>query len=413
MITAADILTIRDNDPGAVLPGIDTMTGNPYAASSLLAVSKITQNSKAPYYYSPSKNEVIVNQNGAVLSGINFGDATVIVNANNVTIKDCTFTATTGFWAVAQGTNFSGATVENCTFQGSKSPTEYDVPIVSNTAITIEGNSFLDLPTDAIDIHQGVVTGNYFSGAGYEPGAHADAIWVDDSSGPTTITDNFIDETQNVDAPGVANSAVRLTDQFGNLDDVTVSGNYLLGGGFTVQAGAVASAYTVSNVSITDNDIGFWAFGAFYPSLTSAETVTGNTIVDFSNPAASTQALAAYQAAGLPTAKVVTYGGPAASGSAPVTILGNGIASAHLAAASGETNFVGGFGAQLLFGGLGANILSLSRHRRRRRPGVCIRSSEGRHRSQPHGRQHHRGRPPEFHLLAPPNSASALRCAIS
>src|SRR5277367_1493758 len=162
MITAADIQTIRDNDPGAVLPGIDTMTGNPYATSSLLDVSKITQNSKAPYYYSPSKNEVFVTQNGAVLSGINFGDATVIVDANNVTIKDCTFTGTTGFWALSQPGNFSGATVENCTFQGSKSPTETDVPIVSNEAITIEGNSFLDSPTDAIDIHGGVVTGNYF-----------------------------------------------------------------------------------------------------------------------------------------------------------------------------------------------------------------------------------------------------------
>src|SRR5271156_3491849 len=105
MITAADIQTIRDNDPGAVLPGIDTMTGNPYATSSLLDVSKITQNSKAPYYYSPSKNEVFVTQNGAVLSGINFGDATVIVDANNVTIKDCTFTGTTGLWAVAQNTS--------------------------------------------------------------------------------------------------------------------------------------------------------------------------------------------------------------------------------------------------------------------------------------------------------------------
>ena len=49
MITAADIQTIRNNDPGAVLPGIDTMTGNPYAASSLLDVTKITQNTKAPY----------------------------------------------------------------------------------------------------------------------------------------------------------------------------------------------------------------------------------------------------------------------------------------------------------------------------------------------------------------------------
>ena len=88
--------------------------------------------------------------------------------------------------------------------------------------------------------------------------------------------------------------------------------------------------------------------------------MTGNTIVDFSNPAASTQALAAYQAAGLPTANVVsgTSGGAAASGSAPTTLLGNGFASAHLAAASGETIFVGGFGSQALFGGQGADILT-------------------------------------------------------
>jgi hypothetical protein len=50
MITAEDIQQIRDSDPGAVLPGIDTMTGNPYATSSLLDVTKITQNNKAPYY---------------------------------------------------------------------------------------------------------------------------------------------------------------------------------------------------------------------------------------------------------------------------------------------------------------------------------------------------------------------------
>ena len=52
MITDTDIQTIRNNDPGAVLPGIDTMTGNPYAASSLLDFTKITQKTTAPYYYS-------------------------------------------------------------------------------------------------------------------------------------------------------------------------------------------------------------------------------------------------------------------------------------------------------------------------------------------------------------------------
>src|SRR4029077_7548851 len=94
MITAAEIKAIRDAVPGAVLPGIDTMTGNPYATSSLLDVTKITQNNRAPYYYVPSTNTVYVRQNGAVLSGINFGSATVLLYGNDITLINCTFSET-------------------------------------------------------------------------------------------------------------------------------------------------------------------------------------------------------------------------------------------------------------------------------------------------------------------------------
>ena len=89
--------------------------------------------------------------------------------------------------------------------------------------------------------------------------------------------------------------------------------------------------------------------------------MTGLTTVDFSNPTQSTQALAAYVAAGVPTPIVVsgTPGGAGETGTVPTTLLGNGYVSAHLGAAgSGETNFVGGAGSQLLFGGQGANILT-------------------------------------------------------
>ena len=98
-------------------------------------------------------------------------------------------------------------------------------------------------------------------------------------------------------------------------------------------------------------------FAPYSPTTSTLATVTGNTIVDFTNPTASTQALAAYQA---PTANVIsgTSGGGGGGGSAPVTVLGNGFVAAHLAAGSGETNFVGGAGSQLLFGGQGANILT-------------------------------------------------------
>jgi Right handed beta helix region len=203
MITAQDIQAIRNADPGAVLPGIDTMTGNPYATSSLLDVTKITQNNKAPYYYSPSANAVYVTQAGAVLSGINFGSATVIIDANNVTIKDSSFSDTSSFWAIDQMGGYSGATIENDTFTGSKSPTESNIWISASAgAITIEDNTFLNSPEDAIAIQQGLVTGNYFSGEGWSTAAHGDAIYVPDTTGPVTITDNFLDETMNAGQTG-------------------------------------------------------------------------------------------------------------------------------------------------------------------------------------------------------------------
>ena len=171
MITAAEIQMIRNLDPGVVLPGIDTTAGNPYATSTLLDFTKITQNSSAPYFYTPSRNTVTITQNNAVLSGINFGSATVLVGANNVTIKDCTFTGTTGYYAVEQTSASSGLTVENSTFTGTKSPTESNVWIGSTQgSMTIEDNSFLNSPADAIDMHAGVVSGNYFSGAGISAG---------------------------------------------------------------------------------------------------------------------------------------------------------------------------------------------------------------------------------------------------
>ena len=211
MATAAEIQLLRNADPGAVLPGIDTPTGNPLPSSSLLDYTKITQNAKgSPYYYNPATNQVYVTQNGAVLSGINFGSATVTIDANNVTIKDSTFTATASFWTIYQAPGYSGATIENSTFQGSGLPTETNTWIVASQPITIENNTFLNSPTDAIDFSGGVVTGNYFSGAGFGTGAHADAIQILGVTGPTTITDNFIDGTWNPKAVANANSDIRI-----------------------------------------------------------------------------------------------------------------------------------------------------------------------------------------------------------
>ena len=359
MITAEDIQAIRDADPGAVLPGIDTMTGNPYATSSLLDVTKITQNNTAPYYYSPSANIVYVTQAGAVLSGINFGSATVVIDANNVTIKDSSFSDTSSFWAVNQAGGYSGATIENDTFTGSESPTEKNIWISSIGDITIEDNTFLNSPEDAIGITQGLVTGNYLSGEGWNTAAHGDAIYIPATTGPVTITDNFIDDTLNAGQTGYSNTTLRITDEGGNNNDgVTVTGNYLIGAGFNFETAATSNtSYTISNVSVTNNYLGFAWYGQYFPGTEA--TISGNTTVDFTNPTYSANALAAYIAAGLPTANVWSVnGGLTGSASGPITTIGDGVVGQSLGAGASETNFVGGYGQQLLFGGQAANILT-------------------------------------------------------
>ena len=115
-------------------------------------------------------------------------------------------------------------------------------------------------------------------------------------------------------------------------------------------------------MSIANNYIGFGAYGPYYYTTTRVASVVGNTIVDFTNPTPSILAQAAYQAAGVPTANVVSATTSnvwaIASGSKPTTIFGNGIVGEDLQAGAGETNFVGGAGGQHLYGGQGAIILT-------------------------------------------------------
>ncbi|HEY1453240.1 MAG TPA: M10 family metallopeptidase C-terminal domain-containing protein [Roseiarcus sp.] len=361
MITSAEIQTIRNADPGAILPGIDTQTGNPLPASSLINYTTITQIAKgAPYYYNAASNAVVVYQNGAVLSGINFGSASVFIEANNVTIEDCTFTATSSWTAVDQTAGHSGATVEHSTFTGSQSPTETNTWISSVQNITVEDNTFLYSPTDAVDVGAGVVTGNYFSGAGFAKGAHADAIYVSNSTGPTTITDNFIDGTYTANAAANATSDIRLTNELGNLSNVTVSGNFLLGGTYTVGVGGAAGAYPISNVSVANNYIGFYEYGEFYPDTQNFAALQGNTLVTYSDPTASAKALAAYEKTAILPAHVITATTAGqtltSSASTPTTLIGNSLAG--LIGSTNETNFLSGYGGHRMLGGEGANIFT-------------------------------------------------------
>ena len=360
MYTSAELQMLRNADPGARLPGIETPTGNPLAAGSLTSYLSLTTNGHAPYFYDPIHNRICVTQNGAVLSGINFGSATLYIAANNVTVKNCTFAATTGYYSVQQISTVSGATIENCTFAGPTYSTQLNSFVGSQTPIVIQNNSFINTPSHAININAGVVTGNYFSGAGYQTGAHADAIWVGATTAPVSITNNFIDWTATPGAAVGTNNAIWLNPGNGTgvVSNVTVSGNYLLGGQNTISA---TGGPGFSNVSITNNYIGFGA-EAFYPGTGLGVTEIGNVIFDWTNPIYATEAWTAYKAAGIPTPNLIvsTGGNIENTSSQPTTLYSGGFSGVHMYGGYGgslsETNFVGGRGAQYMYGGEGANI---------------------------------------------------------
>lgn len=361
MITPVQLELLRTVDNNATLPGIDATTGNTISTTNLISLAQLLSAGYGFTYYAAA-NVFYINKPGVVISGVNFGNATVSITANNVTLINCTFSQTSGYYSLVQYA--SGATIDHCTFtnNGAINPTEVAF-INSRNTITITNNSFIDAAGDAVYVGSGVISGNYFSGCGYTTnGTHPDAIWVTNSTGPTTITDNFIDWTPNSAAVENGNDCIRITAEQGSVSNVTVSGNYLIGGSTVIDSGNAGSNGTFSNINIYNNYIGFGTYYDIFPGPNSGTTYSNNTIFDFTNSAYSVAAWNAYAAAGLATDNLLTATSAAvnvgASGIGSTTLYGSNIKSVHLFGGAGQNIFIGGANAQYLLGGSGKNIFS-------------------------------------------------------
>ena len=361
MYTGTEIQLLRNADPGVTIPGVDTSTGNSSPAESLTPASALTTDPSAPVYYRPSVNAVVVQQDGADLNGYDFGDASVIVNADDVTIENSTFTATSGYAAIQVDRGYADTTVSHDTFDSGGAPSKLAAWVASAGAVDVSGNSFVDTPSDGIDVTGGgVISGNSFAGGGYtSDGGHPDAIWITNSTAPMSITGNFIDWTSN---PGAdqTNNCVRITADKGAVSNVDVSGNDLFGGTYSIDAGNMGAADAFSNISVTGNYMGFSLYGAFYPGPNAGVTATGNAVLDYSNPAYSSTARTAYDAAGLPTPNQLDSSGGATvnavSETGPTTLSGS--PRAVMEGGPFECNFVGGPGSQYIWCASGANIFT-------------------------------------------------------
>lgn len=223
-------------------------------------------------FYARSINTLAVTKSGVVFDGVDFSGVQVNVQANNVQFKNCHFDARVGAYGVNAFAGTQNLTIDHCTFDGLKLNKPYADFVTSRGSNTVITNSaFINAPEDAVAIVSGKVSGNYISGGGFRTAAHSDAIYVGKTIGPVTIDNNIVDWRSSAGARAETNNAVRVTGEAGNVSNVLVTKNILLGGSNTVlvtdgatlthSAGQVGS---VTNVRVTDNVVDFGKYGNLY-----------------------------------------------------------------------------------------------------------------------------------------------------
>ncbi|CAO4157324.1 M10 family metallopeptidase C-terminal domain-containing protein [Methylorubrum extorquens] len=268
MYVASDLSFIAHNNGLNGVAGVDTPVGAPLSKAQLKSFS--TLKATDGVYYNKAMNTLAITKSGVTLDGYDFRGVSINVQADNVTIKNSTFDAAVGNYAINAMPGTKNLTVDHSTFDGLKlDKIGYNVFVSSrgeNTVLT--NNAFLDAPTDAVQIQSGTISGNYFAGGAYAKGAHADAIWIGKTIGPVVISGNVIDWRSRADAPTETNEAVRISGELGNVSNVLVKNNILLGGSMTVmvtdgatQTHTAGQVGTVTGVKVVENVIDFGKYG--------------------------------------------------------------------------------------------------------------------------------------------------------
>lgn len=205
-------------------------------------------------------NSVRVTKDGAVIDGLEV-HGEINVQADNVTIRNTRLAAEPGDWGIIQRKGYSGLKVEDSEIFGNGTQR-------TQFAILNQGG---DLTVRRVDIHtisngilteQGLIEDSYLHDPVYYSGDHTDMIMC--TSGPPSgatlvIRGNTVINTLQ------QTGAVALFQDFGVVRNVTVEGNFLAGGGYSLYGGAGKKG-TSSNIKVVGNVFSrdVWAKGGYY-----------------------------------------------------------------------------------------------------------------------------------------------------
>ena len=202
------------------------------------------------WYYDAADNDVVVNVNGTVLSGLSI-PYNVEIDASDVTVEDVRV-VTRGYFGISLR-HTTGVTIEDSTISGQNSTTgrvgsAIDDLYGDSTGIVIRDND-ISLFRTGVQVSTGLIVGNYIHDPGYIHGDHTNGIYVNGTTQPLTIYGNtiFNDLGQTDDISLDASSSGQY------VANKFVVANLLAGGGYSIYGGSARNGRT-SNIVIEDNE---------------------------------------------------------------------------------------------------------------------------------------------------------------
>jgi hypothetical protein len=259
------VLNIRHNVVSQAYSGVGM--GEPPPGAGVTGLSRTAYTGSNP-----------VTVNGTTITRRNF-TGTLYVRANNVTVSDCHFNLDTSSFAWGIDADdtpvFSGLVVDHCTFIGSGSGSANSC-VLTGENWTVTNCSMSGNYDNGIMVQggTGLCTGNTIRGL--HPGsigsAHVDGIQIAGSCDGVHIAGNWVESWDT--------SCIIIKADFGDINDVTVTGNTLINTPgkqtafcmYTVPVGA----NSVSDITITNNRMEEGFGGYLADSGATGLTTSGN-----------------------------------------------------------------------------------------------------------------------------------------
>lgn len=223
-----------------------------------------------------ASGSVTVSTPGTVINGLDI-NGTLTINANNVTVKNTRVTSGDAYNIVKVADTATGVTLDHVTIDGKgMNGTEgangvYGPGTYNAVAVTGVENGFV--PSSGATI-----TSSWVHNLASPGSPHYDGIQIDGARSDITVKNSTVDLTGLTQT-----SAVMVDNYFGPATDITITGNRLLGAGYTVYADGQFNSNPIT-VTYANNRIGKgqWGYALLRNSTVqwsgNADARTGNTI---------------------------------------------------------------------------------------------------------------------------------------